>query len=155
MLDDAGLSDDGVRRKVASLLPSGVPQPRALGFLLVAAGRPVGLLHLLFVNWRSGTAELDLFLADADVRNSPLGGAALIAAGPVLFDRLRLPRVYAFVYADNLRSVRALTAFMTVEARLESYRPGAGLPSAACVPQRRRESALICSFTNDDYRDVL
>src|SRR5262249_30621636 len=77
-LDDAGLADDGVRTKVATLLPSAAPQPRALGFLLLAAGRPVGLLHLLFVNWRSGTAEVDLFLADADVRDSPLGGAAVI-----------------------------------------------------------------------------
>lgn len=145
MLDDAGLSDEGVQAKVATLLPAAVPQPRALGFLLLALGRPVGLLHLLFINWRSGTAEVDLFLADEGVRDSPLGGAALIATGGVLFDRLRLHKVYGFVYANNLRSVRTLTAFMTVEARLESYRPGAG----------GREAALICSLTSDDYREYL
>jgi RimJ/RimL family protein N-acetyltransferase len=150
ILDDAALTADGVREKVATLLPSAAPQPRALGFLLLAAGRPVGLLHLLFVNWRSGTAEVDLFLAGADVRDSPLGGAALMAAGTVVFEQLHLQKVYAFVYEDNLRSVRTLTAFMTVEARLESYRPG-----AAGDPQRGREAALICSLTRDDCRDGL
>jgi RimJ/RimL family protein N-acetyltransferase len=144
-LDDAGLSDEGVRRKVATLLPAAARQQRVLGFVLLADRRPVGLLRLLFVNWQSGTAEVDLFLADEEVRDSPLGGAALIATGDVLFGQLHLHKVYAFVYANNLRSMRTLTGFMTVEARLESYRPGAGA----------REAALICSLTGDDYREGL
>lgn len=135
VLDDADLSDDEIQQKVAALLPADSTHPRTLGFVLASGDRPVGLLHFLWINWTSGTAEVDLFVGERE-RNSLLVGAALLGMARTAFERLELQKIYAFVYASNRRALRTLTRCMTVEACLASYRPGAG----------GRETAFVCGL---------
>jgi RimJ/RimL family protein N-acetyltransferase len=141
VLDDGALTAADVEAKIDELLPSDDATPRSRGFVLEVGGRAIGLLHFLWINWLSRTAEVDL-LVDGAARASLITGQAVLSVGTTAFDVLGLHKVYAFIYADNQRALRVFSRFMAIEATLPSYRLHAG----------RREPAIVCGMLADECR---
>ena len=110
------------------------------GFVVERHGRPLGFIHLMWVNWLSRTGEVDL-LVEPRFQGTSASLVVLQKAGAVAFDWYNLNKLYAFVYATNQQSLSPLRRLMCVEATLR----------AAAVRDGGRTDVHIVSITAARY----
>lgn len=95
--------------------------------LVERAGRPIGLIHFVWINWISRNAEVVIFVGPEELRNSLTALALVANVGHAAFRDFNLHKFYAFVYGSNREALSVFPRLMTEEARFRSYvKSGAG-----------------------------
>lgn len=92
-----------------------------VGLLVERAGRPIGLIHFIWINWISRNAEVIVFVGPSKLRRSLTACAVLEKVGHAAFRILNLHKIYAFVYESNTDAMSVFRRVMTEEACLRSY----------------------------------
>ena len=92
-----------------------------LGLLVERAGRPIGLIHFIWINWTSRNAEVIVLVGPSESRRSIAAAAVLEKVGHAAFRVLNLHKIYAFVYESNAAAVAIFRRIMQEEARLCAY----------------------------------
>ena len=139
VIEDEDLDEDETGDKWARVASSDPFRDRQVAFVIEADGRPVGLVHLMWINWISRTAEIDLFAAPQRPR---AGFWVVQKCGEIAFDLLNLHKIYGFVYAGNPRSLDLLARLASVEVTM----------SSALARPRGRQDVHIVSIFAHQYR---
>lgn len=93
----------------------------ALGLVVEARGRLIGLIYFACLNWINRNAEVIVLVGPAELRHS-LGAALVVEKiGHVAFRILNLHKIYAFVYASNQDALSVFRKLMREEACLHNY----------------------------------
>ena len=93
----------------------------SVGLIVERRGRPVGLIHFVWINWISRNAEVIVFIGPGELRGSFAAAAVLGKVGHAAFRILNLHKIYAFVYASNTSALSIFQRLMTPEVCLRSY----------------------------------
>ncbi len=121
LMEDEPQSPAELRRKIADLVECDPVRDGACILVFEIGGHPVAMAHFVRMNWTSRTAEISVMLSPEEP-GTPLRGYSVICRlAQVAFNTFNLNKIYAFVYAHNLRSFRILTRVMKVEAVLKGY----------------------------------
>jgi len=94
---------------------------RGVGLLVERAGRPIGLIHFIWINWISRNAEVIVLVGPSESRRSLAAAAVLERVGYAAFRVLNLHKIYAFVYESNEAALSVFRHVMQEEARLRAY----------------------------------
>lgn len=92
-----------------------------LGLIVEVAGRPIALIHFVWINWVSRNAEVIVFVGPEDLRRSLAAAVVVEKIGHAAFRVLNLHKVYAFVYGANKAALSVFRKLMEEEACLRSY----------------------------------
>lgn len=105
-----------------AMFESGDPfRDGALGLIVEAMGRPIGLIHFAWLNWINRNAEVIVVVGPGELRHS-LGAAVVVERiGHVAFRVLNLHKIYAFVYGSNRAALAVFRKLMKEEACLHNY----------------------------------
>lgn len=133
-----------LRRKVEMLISCDPFRDGQCAFILEMNSKPVALVHFMWLNWISRTAEIDFILLSEKPRGLVLGVMAIDKVAQIAFYELNLHKFYAFIYGNNRKALRFLGHFMHVEAVLKSY----------LKRGRRYEDTYILGQTLPHYLEV-
>jgi RimJ/RimL family protein N-acetyltransferase len=92
-----------------------------LGLMVEAAGRPIGLIHFVWINWVSRNAEVIVFVGPGELRRSLIAAVVVEKIGHAAFRVLNLHKIYAFVYGANAAALAVFRKLMKEEACLRAY----------------------------------
>lgn len=92
-----------------------------VGLLVERAGWPIGLIHLIWINWVSRNAEVILLVGPSESGRSLSAAAVLEKVGHTAFRELNLHKLYASVYAPNEAAVSVFRRVMKEEAWFRAY----------------------------------
>ena len=108
--------------KVLTLFESSDPfQDGGLGLIVEMAGRPIGLIHFVWINWVSRNAEVIVFVGPGEMRRSLVAAVVIEKIGHTAFRILNLHKIYAFVYRANTAALAVFRKLMKEEACLRAY----------------------------------
>jgi RimJ/RimL family protein N-acetyltransferase len=143
----AAVTDETVRpdRLSATLAMLESSDPRRKGDLCLVIekdGRPIGLIHFVWINWTSRNAEALVFIGPEEQRGSLAAFKAVAKIGEAAFDDLNLHKVYAFIYGSNPASLGLFRRVMRTEACFRRY-----LKSG-----RGYEDVFLLGLLASDYR---
>jgi RimJ/RimL family protein N-acetyltransferase len=141
-LEDEPCTATYLRRKVAQLISSDPFRDGQCAVILEMNSQPVALVHFMWINWISRTAEIDFSLLLEKPRGLVLGAMALDKVAQIAFEEFNLRKLYAFIYGDNRRALRFQGHYMRTEAVLKSY----------LKRGRRYKDTYILSATPAEYR---
>ena len=120
-LEDEILDFSKLSETIALIETSDPFRDGALGLMVEAMGRPIGLIYFAWLNWINRNAEVIVLVGPGELRHS-LGAAVVIEKiGHVAFRMLNLHKIYAFVYASNQDALCVFRKLMTEEACLRNY----------------------------------
>ncbi len=140
-LEDEPLSFWDRRWKVGQLIASDPYEDEQGAFIFELDSHPVGLVHFMWINWISRTAEIDFLLAPGE-KHPPLRGLMLLQrVARIAFCDLNLHKLYACVYARNRNSLKLLGRLMRMEVHLKNYLKCDG----------HYEDAYLAGITFEDY----
>lgn len=74
-------------------------------FVIVAEGKPIGVMGLHRINWRDGTATSGAMIGDKDCQNKGYGKEAKLLLLNYAFNTLNLRKICSQVLATNHRSI--------------------------------------------------
>ncbi len=120
-IEDETITSSRMRETVALFESSDPFRDGSVGLLVERAGKPIGLIHFVWINWISRNAEVVIFVGPGELRNSLTALALVINVGHAAFRDLNLHKIYAFVYGSNADALSVFKRFMTEEACLRSY----------------------------------
>ncbi|MGA1979711.1 MAG: GNAT family protein [Sedimentisphaerales bacterium] len=120
-LEDEPCTAAYLRRKIAKLISSDPFRDGQCAVILEMNSRPIALVHFMWINWISRTAEIDFTLLSEKPRGLVLGAIAIDKVAQIAFEEFNLRKLYAFIYGDNRRALRFLGRYMHVEAVLKAY----------------------------------
>lgn len=110
--------DRAGRKHFLHALVRSSPQKNSQGaFMVTCRNQPVGFIHLMWINWISRTAEVDLVI-DPGSRSGIAGFMTIQKAGELVFERFNLNKLYGFIYETNTRSLVPLRRMLSIEATM-------------------------------------
>jgi RimJ/RimL family protein N-acetyltransferase len=92
-----------------------------LGLIVEVAGRPIGLIQFVWINWVSRNAEVIVFVGPGELRRSLAAAIVVEKIGHTAFRVLNLHKIYAFVYRSNAAALSVFRKIMKEEACLRAY----------------------------------
>jgi RimJ/RimL family protein N-acetyltransferase len=140
-MEDQALTSREITAKLAGLVGQDPVRDRQGAYMIEHDARPIGFVHLMWINWISRTAEVDL-IVDPALHRSFRSFWVVQKAGEVAFEFLNLNKVYAFVYASNLDSIGMFRRLLRIEALLPAGRR----------PPEGDEDVYIVGLTAAGYR---
>jgi RimJ/RimL family protein N-acetyltransferase len=140
-MEDQALTSQEITNKLAALVGQDPVRDRQGAYIIEHEGRPIGFVHLYWINWISRTGEVDL-MVDPALHRSFRSFWVVQKAGEVAFEFLNLNKVYAYVYASNLDSIGMFRRLLRVEA----------VQPAGRRPPEGDEDVYIVGLTVASYR---
>ena len=92
-----------------------------MGLIVEVMGRPIALIHFIWINWVSRNAEVIVFVGPGELRQSLAAAVVIEKIGHAAFRVLNLHKIYAFVYGSNESALSVFRKVMEEEACLRSY----------------------------------
>lgn len=92
-----------------------------LGLLVEMSGRPIALIHFVWINWVSRNAEVIVFVGPGELRRSLAAAVVVEKIGHAAFRMLNLHKIYAFVYGNNEDALSVFRKVMKEEACMRAY----------------------------------
>jgi len=143
VLEDEPGGPAAAARKARKLVGLDPIRNRECAYMVMYEGRPIGFIHVLYINWISRTTEIDIMVEPASQR-SLLGLWVVAKTAEICFDLLNLRKAYGYIFATNTPSSRFFSRLMPVEATLTAGRR----------PEKGDEDVLIASLTVESYRKL-
>ena len=108
--------------KALALFESSDPfRDGGLGLIVEVLGRPIALIHFVWINWVSRNAEVIVFVGPGELRQSLVAALVVEKIGHTAFRALNLHKIYAFVYGANEDALAVFRKVMEEEACLRAY----------------------------------
>ncbi len=82
------------------------PQRYRVIYRIMLGNQPIGEIELDHIAWRSGEAELKIFIHQEEFHNHGYGTKAVVALLNQAFFKMNLSRVYLRVHANNPIAIR-------------------------------------------------
>ena len=120
-IEDETIASSRMRKTVALFESSDPFRDGSMGLLVERAGKPIGLIHFVWINWISRNAEVVIFVGPGELRNSLTAMALIVNVGHAAFRDLNLNKFYAFVYGSNTKALSVFKRLCAEEACLRSY----------------------------------
>jgi len=120
-IEDETVDLSDIKQALALFETSDPFRDGGLGLVVEVLGRPIALIHFVWINWVSRNAEVIVFVGPGELRQSLAAAVVMEKIGHAAFRVLNLHKIYAFVYGTNQDALSVFRKVMKEEACLRAY----------------------------------